>query len=147
MIGTIVFRANLKILPTDEERHEQISKVTQLLAEECAANALQKGISLFAIDCTAAPRIYADKVRDRTTVHSPTHVPGQKPITVGHEYSVLVYLPDREEDKEKHWVVPLSVKRVESHQCSKHYRPIQIFMRLCRCPAIPAFVKNYWIER
>jgi hypothetical protein len=29
---------------------------------------------------------------------------------------ILVYLPDREEDKEKHWVIPLSVKRVKSHQ-------------------------------
>ena len=111
-----LFRENLKTLPTDEERKEQTLKVTQLLAEECASNALQKDVALFAIDCTADPRIYADKVKDRTIVHAPNHVPGQKPITVGHEYSVLVYLPDREEDKEKHWVVPLSVKRVESHQ-------------------------------
>ena len=111
-----LFRTNLKTLPTDEERKEQTLKVTQLLAEECALSSLQNDIALFAIDCTANPRIYADKVRDRTMVHAPNHVPGQKPITVGHEYSVLVYLPDREEDKEKHWVVPLSVKRVESHQ-------------------------------
>lgn len=37
-------------------------------------------------------------------VHAPNHVPGQKLITVGHEYSVLVYLPDRGEDKEKQWI-------------------------------------------
>ena len=111
-----LFRTNLKNLPTDEERKEKTLKVTQLLAEECASSDLQSGIALFAIDCTADPRIYADKVRDRTVVHAPNHVPGQKPITVGHEYSVLVYLPNREEEKEKHWVVPLSVKRVESHQ-------------------------------
>ena len=43
-------------------------------------------------------------------------MPGQKPITVGHEYSVLVYLPEQSGDREKHWVVPLSVKRVESDQ-------------------------------
>lgn len=89
-----LFRTNLKALPTDEERNEQTLKLTQLLAEECASNSLQNGIALFAIDCTADPRIYADKVRDRTIVHAPNHVPGQKPITVGHEYSVLVYLPN-----------------------------------------------------
>jgi hypothetical protein len=111
-----LFRANLKVLPTDEERSKQTLKVTQLLAEECASSALQSGIALFAIDCTADPRIYADKVRDRAMVHAPNHVPGQKPITVGHEYSYLVCLSGREEDKKKHWVVPLSVKRVESHQ-------------------------------
>jgi hypothetical protein len=115
-VQSSLFRTNLKTLPTDEERKEQTLKVTQLLAEECASSDLQNHIALFAIDCTADPRIYADKVRDRTIVHAPNHVPGQKPITLGHEYSVLVYLPNREEEKEKHWVVPLSVKRVESHQ-------------------------------
>ena len=59
-------------------------------------------------------------------VHAPNHIPGQKPITVGHEYSVLVYLPDREEDKEKHWVVPLSVKRVESHQSGPEVGLLQL---------------------
>lgn len=121
-----LFRTNLKNLPTDEEKKEQTLKVTQLLAEECLSSDLQNGIALFAIDCTANPRIYADKVRDRTIVHAPNHVPGQKPITVGHEYSVLVYLPNREEEKEKHWVVPLSVKRVESHQSGPDVGMLQL---------------------
>lgn len=121
-----LFRTNLKALPTDDERNEQTLKVTQLLAEECAASALQNDIALFAIDCTADPRIYADKVQDRTIVHAPNHVPGQKPITVGHEYSVLVYLPDREEDKERHWVVPLSVKRVNSNQSGPEVGLLQL---------------------
>lgn len=103
--------------------------IRPLLAEECASSALQNDVALFAIDCTANPRIYADKVRDRTIVHAPNHVPGQKPITVGHEYSVLVYLPDQEEDKEKHWVVPLSVKRVASHQSGSEVGLLQQ-----RCP-------------
>ena len=121
-----LFRTNLKISPTDEERREETLKVTQLLAEECVANTVQNDPVLFAIDCTADPRIYANKVRDRTMVHAPNHVPGQKPITVGHEYSILAYLPDREEDKEKHWVVPLSVKRVESHQSGPEVGLLQL---------------------
>jgi hypothetical protein len=56
--------------------------------------------------------MYATKVDDRAIVHAPNHVPGQKPITVGHEYSVLVHLPNQAADRELHWVVPLSVKRV-----------------------------------
>ena len=55
-------------------------------------------------------------MKDRTSVHAPNHVPGQKPITIGHEYSVLAYLPNGTEDRELHWVVPLSVKRVRSNQ-------------------------------
>ena len=60
-----LFRTNLKTLPTDEERKEQTLKVTQLLAEECASSALQNDIALFAIDCTADPRIYIESDGDR----------------------------------------------------------------------------------
>jgi hypothetical protein len=111
-----LFRTNLNRHSTNEERREQTLKVTQLLAEECAPTSKEYGFVLFAIDCTANPRIYADKVVDRTIVHAPNHVPGQKPITVGHEYSVLVHLPSQTTDRELHWVVPLSVRRVKSDQ-------------------------------
>ena len=86
-----LFRTNPKTPPKVEERQQQTLKITQLLAEECALNSQETGFALFAIDCTANPRIYAKKVADRTAVHAPNHIPGQKPITVGHEYSVLVY--------------------------------------------------------
>ena len=111
-----LFRTNLKKALTPEEKREQTLRVTKLLAEECASTPQEKGFALFAIDCTANPRVYADKVGDRTVVHAPNHVPGQKPITVGHEYSVLVHLPDQSTERALHWVVPLSVRRVESHQ-------------------------------
>lgn len=32
-----LFRTNLKIPPTDEDKQKQVLKVTQLLAEECAS--------------------------------------------------------------------------------------------------------------
>jgi hypothetical protein len=111
-----LFRTNLKIPPTDEDKQKQAFKVTKLLAEKCAPNLSEKDPVLFAIDCTANPRIYASKVNDRTSVHAPNHVPGQKPITIGHEYSVLAYLPNGAEERELHWVVPLSVRRVRSDQ-------------------------------
>ena len=98
-----LFRTNLKIPPADEERQMQAFKVIQLLAERCAPSASEKDPLLFAIDCTANSRIYANKVDDRTNVHAPNHVPGQKPITIGHEYSVLVHLPNRPEDRELLW--------------------------------------------
>jgi len=111
-----LFRTNLKFAPTIEEHRKQTHSITQLLAEECAPPSQETAFCLFAIDCTANSRIYAKKVEDRTIVHAPNHVPGQKPITVGHEYSVLVHLPNQSADRDLHWVVPLSVRRVESNQ-------------------------------
>jgi hypothetical protein len=98
-------------LPT-KTSEEQALAVTQLLAEEAPPTI--GAFSLFAIDCTANPRIYSEKVIDRSVVHAPNHVPGQKPITVGHEYSVIVHIPDEPVDRDRHWVIPLSVKRVAS---------------------------------
>lgn len=111
-----LFRTNIKTPPTPEELKKQTLQITQLLAQECAHSQEEQAFALFAIDCTANPRIYANKVDDRSFVHTPNHIPGQDPITVGHEYSVIVYLPNQTEDQNLHWVVPLSVKRVESHQ-------------------------------
>jgi DDE superfamily endonuclease len=111
-----LFRTDLKIPATDEDKQKQAFKVTQLLAERRVPSSLEKDPVLFAIDCTANPRICASKVDDRASVHAPNHVPGQKPITIGHEYSVLAYLPNGAEERELHWVVPLSVRRVRSDQ-------------------------------
>ena len=121
-----LFRRNLKAQPIVEEKKEQTLRVTQLLAEECASEPDKKDFVLFAIDCTANPRIYANKVSDRSTIHAPNHVPGQKPITVGHEYSFLVHLPNQSEDKELHWVVPLTVSRVESDQSGPQVGLLQL---------------------
>jgi len=110
-----LFRSNLKKTLTSEEIAGNTLQVTQLLAEQCPPPVRENAPAFFAIDCTANPRIYSEKVSDRTSVHAPNHVPGQKPITVGHEYSVLVHLPDNPIDRELHWVIPLSTKRVESH--------------------------------
>jgi len=108
---TDVLENLFKPLPT-KTAEEQTLAVTQFLAEETSPPA--GTFSLFAIDCTANPRIYAEKVADRSTVHAPNHVPGQKPITVGHEYSVIIHIPDESVDRDNHWVMPLSVKRVTS---------------------------------
>lgn len=86
----------------------------QLLAEHCSFP--EKGFILLATDCTANPRIYAEKLEDRSIVHAPNHVPGQKPITVGHQYSTLIHLPLNPEDRKGHWVEPLSTARVPSHK-------------------------------
>jgi hypothetical protein len=109
-----LFRIDLKRTPTATERKKQISQLTQLLAEESVQNIQGADFALFAIDCTAHPRIYAKKVSDRTIVHASNQIPGQKPVTVGHEYSVLVHLPNQEQEQK--WVIPLSVQRVPGDQ-------------------------------
>lgn len=68
----------------------------------------------FIIDCTPNPRPHARKLVDRHITHMPNPTPGNKPICVGHQYSVLTLGTDKVLEREKHWLIPLSAKRVES---------------------------------
>ena len=65
------------------------------------------------VDCTAAPCKYAKTLEDRGIVHTPNVVPGNKPITVGHQYSIMGFLPPQTPGSENiPWLLPLSVERV-----------------------------------
>lgn len=111
---------NMFLLKSDEnpniqETRKRQFEISKLLAKHCPSPG-ERGFTLLATDCTAKPRIYVSTVSDRTMVHAPNHVPGQKPITVGHEYSLVVYLPENEKDRKAHWTLPLSVQRVQSNE-------------------------------
>mgnify|MGYP001157989291 CR=1 FL=1 len=70
----------------------------------------------FIVDTTPNPRPFAKTLQDRTIVHVPNPAPGNKPIGVGHQYSVLAILPSDLESQQKHWLIPISAQRVSSEQ-------------------------------
>ena len=72
---------------------------------------------LFASDVTPAVRAYAKTLEDKSIIYSPNPAPGNKPIAVGHAYSVLACLPEKTLASPFPWVVPLSVDRVST--CEK----------------------------
>lgn len=76
----------------------------------------QEGPNCFLLDCTPNPRPFANKLADRTIVHSPNPAPGNKPICVGHQYSVLALLGQDDQSRKKHWLIPMDAKRVQSHE-------------------------------
>lgn len=110
-----MFRREAEQNPNEHDFREDQLKITELLTEQCEISG-NRGFVLLATDCTAKPRIYAKTVTDRSIVHAPNHVPGQKPITVGHEYSLVVFIPEDTRDRRAHWTFPLSIKRVHSHE-------------------------------
>ncbi len=79
----------------------------------------QKQFYLWAIDVTPLPRPYAKTLEDRTIIYQPNTVKGNKPINIGHSYSVLTALPEREETGDVPWAIPLTVERVKSDQTGK----------------------------
>ncbi len=79
----------------------------------------QKQFYLWAIDVTPLPRPYAKTLEERTIIYQPNTIKGNKPINIGHSYSVLTSLPEREETGGMSWAIPLTVERVKSDQTGK----------------------------
>ena len=74
---------------------------------------------LFVLDCTGNPRPYAKTSSDRSINHAPNPAPGNKPIAVGHQYSIIAALPNNSLAANKHWVLPISSLRIDS-SCKGH---------------------------
>lgn len=66
---------------------------------------------LLGLDATSLSRIYADTLSDRSFVYKPSTIKGNKPITIGHKYSVLFSLINDSSKEFSSWnlllVVPL----------------------------------------
>lgn len=79
----------------------------------------QKQFYLWAIDVTPLPRPYAKTLSEKTIIYQPNTIKGNKPINIGHSYSILASLPETEETGDTSWAIPLTVERVKSEQTGK----------------------------
>lgn len=92
-------------------------QIEKILIKCCKPITASRPYHLLAVDCTSAPRKYAKTLEDRSIVHAPNPIPGNKPITVGHQYSILGYLPEKSLELNNHcWFLPLSTNRVTSDE-------------------------------
>jgi len=86
----------------------------------------QKQFYLWGIDVTPLPRAYAKTLEDRSIIYQPNTIKGNKPINVGHSYSVLTALPEKEETGQIPWAIPLIVNRVKSEKTGKQVASQQL---------------------
>ena len=76
----------------------------------------QRGYHLLGIDTTPNPRQFSPSLSERKFIHQPNSIKGNKPINIGHTYSWLSYLPEKEKNFDSAWTIPLSVARVKSDE-------------------------------
>jgi hypothetical protein len=67
---------------------------------------------LLGVDVTPQPRPFAPTLQDRGMVYQPNLVKGNKPVTVGHQYSSVALLPEAEAHTSASWLIPLTTQRV-----------------------------------
>lgn len=86
----------------------------------------QHGFWLLGIDVTPASRPFARTLSDRGFVYRPNPVKGVKPITIGHQYSVVVLFPEKDRRDDPPWVLPLLVNRVSTTQTKRAAGLVQL---------------------
>ncbi|MEM1395408.1 MAG: transposase [Cyanobacteria bacterium P01_H01_bin.150] len=95
----------------DEEKKETPDKLIRAVSQ-LIKKPQQRPFYLFATDTTPHPRPYAKTLVERGYIYQPNTVKGNKPINIGHSYSLLSILPEKETDNNAAWAIPLSGKRV-----------------------------------
>ncbi len=81
---------------------------------------------LLGLDATPNPRPYAQTLEERTFIYQPNSIKGNKPINIGHPYSILSVLPEKTPHQPGTWVIPLSALRVESGRTEREVGSQQI---------------------
>jgi len=69
---------------------------------------------LLGVDTTPQSRLYAQILKGRSYVYQPAAIQSNKPVMIGHYFSELVCLPERNVQQGNPWVVPFSSQRVSS---------------------------------
>jgi hypothetical protein len=91
---------------------------------------------LLAQDATPYPRAYAPTLTDRGYVYQPNILQGNKPVTLGHQYSVLAVLPEKSGPSAPPWVVPLTLQRISISQTEVQVG-VEAVRRLLTDPTLP----------
>ncbi len=96
----------------------------------------QRSYHLLGLDVTPVPRPHACTLEERGFVYQPNLVRGNKPINIGHAYSILAELPEKVSPYQAPWSIPLSGQRVGIDQSDKSVGIEQI-QQLLSNPELP----------
>lgn len=75
---------------------------------------VQRHFYLFGVDATPCPRAYSATLSDKSYIYQPNAIKGNKPVNIGHSYSVVAALPEASEAGNVSWTIPLSAQRVST---------------------------------
>ena len=105
------FRASDPALAARERRLQEMT-LLRVIAKHLLPPT-ERAYWLFVTDATSYPRRFARTLADRSFVYQPNSLKGNTPVTIGHQYSFIAYLPEKMSGAPP-WVVPLVTRRVTS---------------------------------
>ncbi len=101
-----------KAIAVDSLSDKQLAR----LAAKTIAAPKDRKFYLIGSDVTSNSRPYAKTLPDRGFVYQPNTIKGNKTIAIGHQYSFVACLPERDKSKMGPWVIPLAMARVTSQE-------------------------------
>ena len=102
-------------LQTDDKYKQQVNRLLAAVSFTIPTSK-SRSFNLFGIDTTPYPRPYSATLADKSFIHYPNPIKGNKPISIGHSYSVVCALPERIETGNVPWAVPLSGERISTEE-------------------------------
>ncbi|MDJ0533015.1 MAG: NF041680 family putative transposase [Xenococcaceae cyanobacterium MO_207.B15] len=109
-----LYRAIQEFLPdVTSEKYQKINQDLLRTVSQTIPQPHERHFNLFGIDTTPAPRPFSHTLEDKTYIYYPNPIKGNKPINIGHSYSVVAALPEKNEAQIP-WAVPISGERVPS---------------------------------
>jgi hypothetical protein len=115
---------------TEAEQRRQRERMLLRLVAVRLSQPPQRKFWLFGIDATSVARVFAPTLPDRGYVHCANPIGPNKPITLGHQYSLLAYLPDKALGAEAAWIVPLIWRRISTTESDLTVAVAQVTMLL-----------------
>ena len=103
-------------LETAEEERRAWEQMLLRLKVRYLPSPQQRKFWLLGTDGVSIARLFAYTLEDRTFVYQPNVPRGNKPITIGHQYSAQVVYPEKDQSSDPPWVFPLSTRRIRSEE-------------------------------
>ncbi|WP_263983322.1 transposase [Nostoc flagelliforme] len=115
-----------KVEEAEEEKDNLIRVISELIDQP-----QKRPFYLFATDTTPHPRPYAKTLAERGYIYQPNTIKGNKPINIGHSYSILSILPEKKNANAAPWSIPISGERVSLDKSSVEVGSEQIQALMC----------------
>ncbi len=98
-----------------DERRKQEQKIMRLIMPHLPHPEKQK-FWVLGVDATPWKRQFSSTLSDRGYVYYPNAIKGNKPVTIGHQFSLLALLPRKSEMYAPAWLLPLSLRRINTDE-------------------------------
>lgn len=100
---------------SNKKKRKKLKNLTRLIAE-VTPQPEKRPFYLFATDTTPHPRPHSPTLPERSYVYQSNTVAGNKPVSVGHSFSFVSLLPEKDSQQSAPWSIPLSAERVPNNQ-------------------------------